>query len=267
MSSVWGHLVHFAKFPMLRFLKGYCSQSFHSISTKLYCKYVSQEGIQATTFGNKIKNIFYGTLNFLTQDYGAGNFKRYSYSLNLIWAKLYEDISHHGGIHSITFLGNRANVTNFVVLWNFDMGNNPKIVKCAISWKWLVVERKDEILAPVVLQGAYLRYFYVWFFEFSLESFGALCKLPQVKIFKRLLLSRLSFNFNQTVQTACNRGKYRSLLFLAICQILKVYMAFWREATSATLPLSLLKTMLVSSGKRSSRARKFKASKPLVYYY
>ncbi len=32
----WGHSVHFAKFSMLRFSKGYCSPSFRSISTKFY---------------------------------------------------------------------------------------------------------------------------------------------------------------------------------------------------------------------------------------
>ncbi len=40
LRSVWGHLVHIAKFLMLRFLKGYCSNNFHPISTKLYRKYV-----------------------------------------------------------------------------------------------------------------------------------------------------------------------------------------------------------------------------------
>ena len=56
LSLVWGRSVHFAKFPMLRFLKGYCSPSFHSISTKQYCKYVGHEGIQAVTlFGDLLK--------------------------------------------------------------------------------------------------------------------------------------------------------------------------------------------------------------------
>ncbi len=44
LSSVWDQSVHFAKFLMLRFSKGYCSNSFHSISTKLYL-YVSREEI------------------------------------------------------------------------------------------------------------------------------------------------------------------------------------------------------------------------------
>ena len=39
LSSVWGHLVHFAKFPMLRFSKGYYSPSFIPISNKLNGKY------------------------------------------------------------------------------------------------------------------------------------------------------------------------------------------------------------------------------------
>ncbi len=34
LSSVWGHSVHYAKCSMLRFSNGYCSHSFHSISTK-----------------------------------------------------------------------------------------------------------------------------------------------------------------------------------------------------------------------------------------
>ncbi len=39
--------------------------------------------------------------------------------------------------------------------------------------------------------------FNVWFFEFSLGSFLALCKISDVKIFKRLLLAQFSSNFNQ----------------------------------------------------------------------
>ncbi len=41
LSLVWGHSVHFAKFPMLR---GYCSPRFQSLSTKFYCKHVGHEG-------------------------------------------------------------------------------------------------------------------------------------------------------------------------------------------------------------------------------
>ena len=47
--------MNFAKFPMLRFAKGYCAPSFHSASTKFYCKYVVHEGIDAVSvFGVKI---------------------------------------------------------------------------------------------------------------------------------------------------------------------------------------------------------------------
>ncbi len=53
LSLVWGHSVHFAKFPMLRFSKGYCSPSFRSISTRFYYKHVGHKGIQAVTvFGD-----------------------------------------------------------------------------------------------------------------------------------------------------------------------------------------------------------------------
>ncbi len=100
LSLVWGHSVHFAKFPMLRFSEGYISPSFHSISTKFYCKYVGHEGIQAVTvFGDLPK--FYGTLKFwLTQNHmGLEISKRYSsYSFHPIIAKLYDEYGSHRGI-------------------------------------------------------------------------------------------------------------------------------------------------------------------------
>ena len=37
------------------------------------------------------------------------------------------------------------------------------------------------------------------FFEFSLGSLSALCKISDVKIFKSLLLPQFSFSFNQTL--------------------------------------------------------------------
>ncbi len=42
-----GHSVHFGKFLMLTFSKGYSSHSFHPISAKRYGKYDNQWGIQA----------------------------------------------------------------------------------------------------------------------------------------------------------------------------------------------------------------------------
>ena len=78
LSLVWGHSVHFAKFPMLRYSKGCCSHSFHSIATKLYCKYVGQEGIQAVTFFRDLPNFknFMALEIFVnTGPYGAGNYR------------------------------------------------------------------------------------------------------------------------------------------------------------------------------------------------
>ena len=59
LSLVWGHSVHFAKFRMLRFSKGYYSPTFRSISTKFDYKHVGHKGIQCVTvFGDlpKFKN-------------------------------------------------------------------------------------------------------------------------------------------------------------------------------------------------------------------
>ena len=67
--------------------------------------------------------------------------KRYSsYCFDLMSAKLYEDIGYHSGIQAVTFLGNQPSFKNFVALWNFNMEVNWKILKCAISWKRLIVE-------------------------------------------------------------------------------------------------------------------------------
>ena len=122
LSMVWGHLVHFAKFPILRFSKGYSLNRFHQISTKLHTKDHNQGLIQAVTFFSDLPKIKkYGTLKFLsTQSHmGLEISKRYSsYSFHTKSAKLNEDIGYHGGIQlqAITFLGNRTRFKNFVAL-------------------------------------------------------------------------------------------------------------------------------------------------------
>ncbi len=64
LSSLWGHSVHSAKFTMLRFSEGYCSHSFHLISTKLYDKYAIDGEYRLLIFWRSPKNYkFYGTFN------------------------------------------------------------------------------------------------------------------------------------------------------------------------------------------------------------
>ncbi len=55
------------------------------------------------------------------------------------------------------------------------------------------------------------------------HSASALCKIFNVKLIKRLLLPMFSSNFNQLYRKHVIGRKIRILLFLAICQILKVY--------------------------------------------
>ena len=102
LSLVWGHSVHFAKFPMLRFSKAYCSPSFRLISTKFYYKYGGHKGIQAVTvFGDllKFKNFMPLEICVNTEPYGAEISKRYSlYSFHPIWAELYVKYGSHRGI-------------------------------------------------------------------------------------------------------------------------------------------------------------------------
>ncbi len=71
--------------------------------------------------------------------------KRYfSYSVHPIWAKLYVKYGSHRGIYSYRYFGDLPKFKNFVALWNFNMGVNGKILKCAISWKRLIVERNGR---------------------------------------------------------------------------------------------------------------------------
>ncbi len=98
-------------------------------------------------------------------------------------------------------------IKNFVVLWNFNMGVNGKLLKNAISWKELTVQRngwKSGCHCP--RKGNMCGIFYVWFVEFSLQSSAALCKISDVMIFKRLLLPQFSSN-----STKLYAGKYSNL--------------------------------------------------------
>ena len=101
LSSVWVHLVQFAKFPMLRFSKGHRSRNFHPITATGFEILVLRE-YRLLLFGDlpKIKN---------EQDHmGLEDSKRYpSYSFHPISAELYEGISYHGGMRVFTFLVNR----------------------------------------------------------------------------------------------------------------------------------------------------------------
>ena len=92
-----------------------------------------------------------------------------------------------------------------------------------------------------------------WFCEFSLRSFGALCNIPDVNIFKRPLrmLPQFSFYFNQTLEKACNPGGYRSSRFLVICRILSMW--HFEEKLPQLHCHYPLCYILVSSGKGSGR--------------
>ncbi len=113
LCLVWGHSVHFANFPIPRVSKHYSFNIFHQILTKLHTKYPNLGLMQAITFfwqsAKNEKKI--GTLKFFsTQDrMGLEISKRFSsYSFYLMSAKLYEDISYHGGIQTVAFVWQSA---------------------------------------------------------------------------------------------------------------------------------------------------------------
>ena len=127
---------------MSGFSKGYCSHSFHPISNKLHRKHDNQGGIETTIFWRSAKFLkCYGTLNFWTIDHiklGISN-RCSSYSF-LLMSNVMRALATMGNI-GLLFLAIGTSLKQFVILWNFNMGFNGKIINCAISWKWLAVER------------------------------------------------------------------------------------------------------------------------------
>ncbi len=124
-----------------------------------------------------------------------------SYSFHLRSIKLHEDLGHHGGIQAGSFLGNWRSFKNFVWLWYVNMGVNGKIVKCVIPWKRLTVEQNGCKFGTHGLRNSICRVIFGWGHLNSKDI------QKTVKTFKRLLLTRCSSNFNQTLQTACTEGK------------------------------------------------------------
>ncbi len=120
--------------------------------------------------------------------------KRYPYNIfHPIPAKYYEDISYHDKIqiYRFTLLGDRQSFKTFVALWNFNMEVNGKILKCKMSWKGLIVERK---LGLAVLGSAYVGHFSCRILCFKAKLYGKYRKK--------------------------HHGVIRVIAFLAICQIL-----------------------------------------------
>ncbi len=68
LSLVWGYLVHFAKFPILQFVKLCFSPNFHPISSKVYTSCPNHGAIQATCI------TFFGDLPKLKKKYGILKF-------------------------------------------------------------------------------------------------------------------------------------------------------------------------------------------------
>ena len=173
--------------------------NFYLTRTNLYDKKGSHEGI--SMFWRfvlpKLKHVMAFWFFFRNMGaYRTGILKSYSsYSFHPISAKLYEDFDYHGRIQAITYLGNWQSLKKLMTLWNFVIGVNG-IRK---SWKLLIVERsgwKFGTSGPI--HCIMFSTFHVKWFELSLGSFGTVCKISDVKISKRLLLSQFSFDFNQT---------------------------------------------------------------------
>ena len=134
----WDHLVHFVKFPVLKFQKVTVS----TVLIKSQPNFMESVVIRGKWFRLLL---FWGSAKFknfsdiklkllLTRDHMRLEIsKSYSYSFHLISSKLYGDIGYHGGIQAITFLDNMGQVLK--TLWHFDILTWDSVGKCTLSWK------------------------------------------------------------------------------------------------------------------------------------
>ncbi len=145
--------------------------SFHSISTKLYCKYVGQEGIQVVQCNcfwrsAKIKN-FYSTLKLLLiQDHMKLEITKRTPPAVFIWSGP-NFMINTAVIGSYGYFGNLPKITIGVngkpKMWNISKTANRRAKRTKI---W------DSGYYSAHTYGT----FDAWFLEFDLGSFGALCK-------------------------------------------------------------------------------------------
>ncbi len=103
LSSVWDHSVYLQNFHMLRFSKGYCSHTFHLISTKLCCTvsvFVMTE-YRLLIFLEicQVKEKMWQFIFVSIEHIGLEISKRYSfYSFDPIWDNVYDKYGSHEGI-------------------------------------------------------------------------------------------------------------------------------------------------------------------------
>ena len=147
-----------------------------------------------------------------------------------------------------------AKIKKNVALWNFNMGVNGKIIKCAISWKRLIVDRNGRKFGT---RSNTMHIYRVLLMSDSLSLVWGqsvhFAKLLMWTFSKKLLLPPFSFNFHLNFRESMQPGEIRAITFSGNLPNFK-YITHWREVTSATLPLPLcVKAILVSSLKRSSR--------------
>ncbi len=238
LSLVWGHSVHFAKFPLLRFSKGYCSPSFHSISTKFYCKYVGHEGIQGVAvFGDVPKCVWLGVLQCICRVLLMPD------SLSLVWG------------HSVHFA--KFSIPLFSKLYSFNSfhQNLTKLHNCVfnivyqsiIIWGWYRLLHFWAICQKLKI---------LWHFEIFLNTgpYGA----GNFKRFSSYSFIWCQPNFMRTLATM---AEYRLSLFLAIGQVLKI---LWHFEISTCE--SMGKPKMLNISKTADRRAKRTKMWDSVYY-
>ena len=148
MSLVWGHSLHFAKFPNLRFSKQYSFNTFHQISPNLIQSIIIRG--QCRFFCFCFCFFFFAICQKLKILWHFEFFLNIATYMGLEISKPYASYSFHS--MSVKRIRTLATVVEYMLLLFLAISQVLKLL-----WHFEIIK--------------------AWFLEFVLGSFGALCKI------------------------------------------------------------------------------------------
>ena len=157
--------------------------------------------IQTKLYGKLYRNF---EIFVNTAPHGAGNFK------TLLLLQFSSDLSQTLWGHWLPwwnptgcyFSWQSAKFETFVTLWKFNMGVKGKIIKCAISWKRLAVERIRRKFGTHGPMYCIYRLLFMSNSVSSVSSNSVHCAHFRCSDFQKAICPQFLSNFNQTVWEA-----------------------------------------------------------------
>ncbi len=218
---------------MLRFSKSHCSHGFHPISTKVYGKHGNQGGIQVINFSGDLPKIkhFMAPWNCCNHRTIWGwKFQSATHPTVFIQCQsnFMRTLATMGEYRLLLFLAIGQIKKKIVALWNFNMGVNGKIMKCAIPWKWPTMERNGWKFGTRSLRNSLCRVLFRSGHSSSLWGHSVhFAKFPMLRLSKGCR----SYSFHP-ISTKLygkhgNQGGMQVITFFGDLPKIKNFMALW----------------------------------------